>query len=176
MRKRTRAIKEKQRERDPDESAAIIFFFFFFLKETKNIVRTHSFLLLETRRLTHARVKAFVLGLPGHVHGHILVRGSGQDAEQLVEDGGQKVDHHVTLHRMETLWEGGRGEDVRHVTFPLTLDYKIVFDETSMKGVCCVSPPPAGVFFFFISINYARSTFRYFTSSPSKACSDSSML
>lgn len=119
MRKRTRAIKEKQKERDPDESAAIIFFFFFFLKETKNIVRTHSFLLLETRRLTHARVKAFVLGLPGHVHGHILVRGSGQDAEQLVEDGGQKVDHHVTLHRMETLWEGGRGGGCKacHVPF-----------------------------------------------------------
>lgn len=51
-----------------------------------------------------------MLGLPGHVNGHILVRGSGQDTEQLVEDGGQKVDHHVTLHRMETLWEGGRRE------------------------------------------------------------------
>lgn len=41
--------------------------------------------------------------LPGHVDGHVLVRGSGQDAEELVEDGGQEVDHHVPLHGVETL-------------------------------------------------------------------------
>ena len=47
---------------------------------------------------------------------------------------------------------GGRGEDVRllHVTFPLTLDYKIVFDETRIKGVCCVPRPPPRAFFFFL--------------------------
>lgn len=44
-----------------------------------------------------------VRSLPGHVDSHILVSGSGQDTEQLVEDGGQKVDHHMALHRMETL-------------------------------------------------------------------------
>lgn len=41
--------------------------------------------------------------LPGNVDGHILMRCSGEDAEQLVEDCGQEVDHHMSLHCMKTL-------------------------------------------------------------------------
>lgn len=40
---------------------------------------------------------------PGDVDGHILMGGSGEDTEQLVEDSGQKIHHHMTFHRMETL-------------------------------------------------------------------------
>lgn len=44
-----------------------------------------------------------VCGLPCHVDSHILMCGSSQDTEQLVEDGGQKIDHHMTLHGMKAL-------------------------------------------------------------------------
>lgn len=49
------------------------------------------------------RVCVCVVVSPGHIDSHVLVGGSSQDAEQLVKDGGKEVDHHVTLHCMETL-------------------------------------------------------------------------
>jgi len=41
--------------------------------------------------------------LPGDVHCHILLWGAGQDPKQLIEDGWQELDHHMTLHGMQTL-------------------------------------------------------------------------
>lgn len=55
--------------------------------------------------------------LPGHVDSHILMRGSGQDAEQLVEDSGQEVDHHVALHCVKTLRGGKAGTLKEQCTF-----------------------------------------------------------
>lgn len=53
------------------------------------------------------------VALPGHVDSHIFVCGSGQDTKELVEDGGQEVDHHMTLHGVETLEEREREKGVR---------------------------------------------------------------
>lgn len=50
-------------------------------------------------------------GLPGHIHCHILEGGAGQHSDELVQDGGKEVDHHVTLHGVETLRDG-EGERV----------------------------------------------------------------
>lgn len=86
--------------------------------------------------------------LPGHVDSHILMRGSGQDTEQLVEDGGQKVDHDMTFHRMKAL--RGKGG---------TLD---VTEKGAARSPCGETE--------------AADTFRYLISSPSEACSDISML
>lgn len=45
---------------------------------------------------------------PRHVDGDFLLGRSGEHAEQLVQDGGQEGDHHVTFHRVQALrrWEG----------------------------------------------------------------------
>lgn len=90
-------------------------------------------------------------GAPGHVDSHILVCGSGEDTEQLVEDGGQEVDHHMTLHCVETL--EGREEAASFLEPWYLMRHE-------HEGV---SPR-------------SSHTFRYFTSSPSGACSDISML
>lgn len=44
-----------------------------------------------------------VWSLPGNVDGHVLMCRPGEDGEELVEDGGQKVDHHMTFHCMKAL-------------------------------------------------------------------------
>lgn len=43
--------------------------------------------------------------LPGDVDCYILLSRTGQHPEQLIEDGGQELDHHVTLHGVKTLKE-----------------------------------------------------------------------
>lgn len=90
MRERIRAIKQKQGD-ESDESAVIIIFY-------------GPKILLSA---AGNKLSVFVCVLPGHVDSHILECGSGQHAKQLVEDGGQKVNHYMTLHRMETLGEKG---------------------------------------------------------------------
>lgn len=41
--------------------------------------------------------------MPGDIDCHVLLGGTGQDPEQLIQGGGQELDHHVALHGMETL-------------------------------------------------------------------------
>lgn len=106
-----------------------------------------------------------VCGLPGHVDSHILVCGSGQDAEQLVENGGQKVHHHMTLHRMETLGEKGGSKERKE---GINIEHKFWITRLYSMG-----HEQNGVLHF---LQDAQNTFRYLTSSPSEACSDISML
>lgn len=56
---------------------------------------------------------------PGDIHGHVLLGGAGQHPEQLVQDGGQEVDHHVALHGVQAL----QGTD--HNTDKLTWSWRI---------------------------------------------------
>ena len=57
--------------------------------------------------------------VPRDVHRHLLVGGGGQDPEQLVEHGGQELDHHVALHGVETL----RGRSRRIASGPTGRGY-----------------------------------------------------
>lgn len=41
--------------------------------------------------------------MPGDVYCDVLLCVTGQDPEQLIEDGWQELDHHMTLHGMQTL-------------------------------------------------------------------------
>lgn len=41
--------------------------------------------------------------LPGDVDGHILLGGTGKHPKQLIQGGRQELDHHVTLHGVQTL-------------------------------------------------------------------------
>lgn len=50
-----------------------------------------------------AGLKGSKSNLLGNINRHFLVGGSSKDTKQLVEDGGQKVDHDVTLHCMKAL-------------------------------------------------------------------------
>lgn len=43
--------------------------------------------------------------MPGDVDCYILLSGTGEHPEQLIENGGQELDHHMTLHGMQTLKE-----------------------------------------------------------------------
>lgn len=43
------------------------------------------------------------VNLPGDVDRHILLSGTGEHPEELVQGGGQELDHHMTLHGMQTL-------------------------------------------------------------------------
>lgn len=43
------------------------------------------------------------VNVPGDVDGHVLLGGAGEHAEQLVQGGGQELDHHMTLHGVQTL-------------------------------------------------------------------------
>lgn len=47
---------------------------------------------------------------PGGVHCHVLVTRRRQDMHQLIQDGWQELNHHVTLHGMETLTKRGGNE------------------------------------------------------------------
>lgn len=48
---------------------------------------------------------------PGGVHRYVLVTRRRQDTHQLVQDGRQEVNHHVTLYSVETLTKR-EGENV----------------------------------------------------------------
>lgn len=41
--------------------------------------------------------------LPRHIDCNFLLGGPGEDAEELVQDGGQEGNHHMAFHGMETL-------------------------------------------------------------------------
>ena len=41
--------------------------------------------------------------LPGDVDCHVLLGGTGEHPEQLIQGGGQELDHHMTLHGVQTL-------------------------------------------------------------------------
>lgn len=41
--------------------------------------------------------------LPGDIDCHVLLGCASEHPEQLVEGGGQELDHHVTLHGVQTL-------------------------------------------------------------------------
>lgn len=41
--------------------------------------------------------------MPGDVDRHVLLGGTGQHPEQLIQGGGQELDHHMALHGMQTL-------------------------------------------------------------------------
>lgn len=41
--------------------------------------------------------------LPGDVNRHLLIGSAGQHTEQLVQNGGKELDHHMTLHGVKTL-------------------------------------------------------------------------
>lgn len=46
------------------------------------------------------------LYVPGSVDCHVLISGSSQDTKELIKDGGEKVDQHMTFHGMKTLgWD-----------------------------------------------------------------------
>lgn len=56
--------------------------------------------------------------LPSHIDCNLLLGGSGEDSEQLVEDGWQECDHHVAFHGMQTLHTGNVE---RGVTLPMKI-------------------------------------------------------
>ena len=53
------------------------------------------------------------VGVPRDVDRHLLVGGRRQNPEQLVEHGGQEVDHHVALHGVETLRGRSQADHIR---------------------------------------------------------------
>lgn len=44
---------------------------------------------------------------PGDVHSNIFQAGGGEHTKQLVEDGGEELHHHMSLHGVQTLIERG---------------------------------------------------------------------
>lgn len=48
--------------------------------------------------------------MPGYIDCHILLCGTGEHPEQLIQDGGQELDHYMTLHGMQALREKHHGE------------------------------------------------------------------
>lgn len=68
--------------------------------------------------------------LPGNIDSYILMRGPGENAKQLVEDGGQKVDHHMTFHCMKTLVEMKKLFNIdRHQSEITPINLKFVLDD-----------------------------------------------
>lgn len=49
------------------------------------------------------RTRKINVNLPGDIDCHVLLGGASEHPEQLVEGGGQELDHHVTLHGVQTL-------------------------------------------------------------------------
>lgn len=84
--------------------------------------------------------------LPGDIDCYILLSCTGQHPEELIEDGGQELDHHVTLHGVQTLKE----DDVSMKSGLRA--QKVIHDQKNELTRCRSFDPD--------------STFRYFTSSP----------
>lgn len=50
--------------------------------------------------INHMTLHVFQGHLPGDVDRHILLGGTGEHPKQLIQDGRQELDHHMTFHGM----------------------------------------------------------------------------